>query len=149
MAMTADFTTFDKLVMTFGGLEQMCLPQVLNLIRLAMYLHGTRNGLTIDAKWQDVPLGDTKSKGDISLTIAPTGEKITKNSASGGFGGNSWIKKCDQIAKSKLPTDVILAESDTGIIPTPKGNFNDNMVDSSNTGDSEIESNIRNNVIAK
>ena len=112
-------------------------------------LHGTRNGLTIDAKWQDVPLGDTKSKGDISLTIAPTGEKITKNSASGGFGGNSWIKKCDQIAKSKLPTDVILAESDTGIIPTPKGNFNDNMVDSSNTGDSEIESNIRDNVIAK
>ena len=85
-------------------------------------LHGTRNGLTIDAKWQDVPLGDTKSKGDISLTIAPTGEKITKNSASGGFGGNSWIKKCDQIAESKLPTDVILAESDTGIIPTPKGN---------------------------
>ena len=112
-------------------------------------LHGTRNGLTIDAKWQDVPLGDTKSKGDISLTIAPTGEKITKNSASGGFGGNSWIKKCDQIAKSKLPTDVILAESDTGIIPTPKGNFNDNMVDSSNTGDSEIESNIRDDVIAK
>jgi len=112
-------------------------------------LHGTRNGLTIDAKWQDVPLGDTKSKGDISLTIAPTGEKITKNSASGGFGGNTWIKKCDQIAKSKLPTDVILAESDTGIIPTPKGNFNDNMVDSSNTGDSEIESNIRDDVIAK
>ena len=112
-------------------------------------LHGTRNGLTIDAKWQDVPLGDTKSKGDISLTIAPTGEKITKNSASGGFGGNSWIKKCDQIAKSKLPTDVILAESDTGIIPTPKGNFNDNMVDSSNTGNSGIESNIRDNVIVK
>ena len=112
-------------------------------------LHGTRNGLTIDAKWQDVPLGDTKSKGDISLTIAPTGEKIIKNSASGGFGGNNWIKKCDQIAKSKLPTDVILAESDTGIIPTPKGNFNDNMVDSSNTGDSEIESNIRDDVIAK
>jgi len=112
-------------------------------------LHGTRNGLTIDAKWQDVPLGDTKSKGDISLTIAPTGEKITKNSASGGFGGNSWIKKCDQIAKSKLPTDVILAESDTGIMPTPKGNFNDNMVDSSNTGNSGIESNIRDNVIVK
>ena len=112
-------------------------------------LHGTRNGLTIDAKWQDVPLGDTKSKGDISLTIAPTGEKITKNSASGGFGGNSWIKKCDQIAKSKLPTDVILAESDTGVIPTPKGNFNDNIIDSSNTGDSEIESNIRDDIIAK
>ena len=112
-------------------------------------LHGTRNGLTIDAKWQDVPLGDTKSKGDISLTIAPTGEKITKNSASGGFGGNSWIKKCDQIAKSKLPTDVILTESDTGVIPTPKGNFNDNIIDSSNTGDSEIESNIRDDIIAK
>ncbi len=112
-------------------------------------LHGTRGGLTIDAKWQDVPLGDTKSKGDLSLTIAPTGEKITKNSPSGGFGGNAWIKKCDQIAKSKLPTDVILGESDTGIVPSPKSDFNDNMVDSSNTGESGIESNIRDDVIAK
>jgi hypothetical protein len=42
-------------------------------------LHGPRNGLTVDTKWQDVPLGDTKSKGDLSLIIAPTGEKITKN----------------------------------------------------------------------
>ena len=112
-------------------------------------LHGTRSGLTIDAQWQDVPLGDTKSKGDISLTIAPTGEKISKKSASGGFGGNTWIKKCDQIAKSKLPTDVILAESDTGIIPSPKGGFNDNIINSSTTKDLGIESDVRGDIIAK
>ena len=104
-------------------------------------LHGTRSGLTIDAQWQDVPLGDTKSKGDISLTIAPTGEKISKKSASGGFGGNTWIKKCDQIAKSKLPTDAILDDSDTGITPFPKGSFNDNIINSSTSKEPSIKMN--------
>jgi len=112
-------------------------------------LHGTRSGLTIDAEWQDVPLGDTKSKGDISLTIASTGEKISTKSSSGGFGGNTWIKKCDQIAKSKLPTDVILAESDTGITQSPKGDFNDNIINSSTPKDLGIESDVRGDIIAK
>ena len=104
-------------------------------------LHGTRSGLTIDAQWQDVPLGDTKSKGDISLTIAPTGEKISKKSASGGFGGNTWIKKCDQIAKSKLPTDAILDDSDTEMTPFPKGGFNDNIINSSTPKEPSIKMN--------
>ena len=112
-------------------------------------LHGTRSGLTIDAEWQDVPLGDTKSKGDLYLTIAPTGEKISTKSASGGFGGNTWIKKCDQIAKPKLPTDVILAESDTGITPSPKGGFNDNIINSSTPKDLGIESDVRGDILAK
>jgi hypothetical protein len=48
-------------------------------------------------------------------------------------------KVYDLIVKSKLPTDVVLAGSDTGLIPPPKGGFNDNIV----------ESDIRGNVIAK
>jgi hypothetical protein len=59
-------------------------------------------------------------------------------------------KKCDDlIVNSKLPTDVILAESDTGLIPPPKGGFNDNIVESSTPESSGIESDIKGNVIAK
>jgi hypothetical protein len=113
-------------------------------------LHGSRDGLSINANWQDVPLGDTRSKGEISLTIASSGDKITTKSASGGFGGNTWTKKCDNlIVKPKLPTDVILAESDPGLVPPPKGGFNEDMVDSSATEDSGIESDIRGDIVAK
>jgi hypothetical protein len=84
------------------------------------------------------------------LPTAPPGDKITTKSASGGFGGNTWTKKCDDlIVKSILPTDVVLAESDTGLISPPKGGFNDNIVDSSTPESSGIESDIRGDVIAK
>jgi hypothetical protein len=58
-------------------------------------------------------------------------------------------KKCDQIAKSKVPTDSILTQTDAGIMPKPKDKLNDNMVDSSNTGDNGIQFTIRDDVIAK
>lgn len=56
--------------------------------------HGIKNGLDIRGNWQDVPLGQTKSSGDISLSIDPSGTKITKITATGGFGGSEWTKKC-------------------------------------------------------
>lgn len=56
--------------------------------------HGDRNGLDITGKWQDVPLGHTKGSGDISLSIDPSGEKITKKTSTGGFAGTEWTKAC-------------------------------------------------------
>lgn len=68
---------------------------------------GIKKGLTVDGDWQDVPLGDTNSKGKISLILDPNGEKMTKKSATGGFGGTEWTKKCPNVfgkIKPNLPT---------------------------------------------
>ena len=73
---------------------------------------GIKKGLTVDGDWQDVPLGDTNSKGKISLIIDPNGEKMTKKSATGGFGGTEWTKTCPKVfekIKPNLPitTDIV------------------------------------------
>jgi hypothetical protein len=51
----------------------------------------------ISGKWADVPYGKARGNGDISLRCSQNGitDVLTRESASGGFGGSSWTKPAD------------------------------------------------------
>jgi hypothetical protein len=51
----------------------------------------------ISGKWADVPYGKTSGSGDISLRCSQNGitDVLTRESATGGFGGSSWTKPAD------------------------------------------------------
>jgi hypothetical protein len=57
----------------------------------ANVLHGTITGSTIHAKWADVPLGDIRSHGELTITIE-NNSVLQRTTATGGFGCSRWTR---------------------------------------------------------
>lgn len=63
---------------------------------------GNREGDNIKGLWADVPLGNARSDGELSLQCSQDANNdiLTKTSASGGFGGSIWEKPKDVLKKT-------------------------------------------------
>ena len=63
---------------------------------------GTRDGTVIKGLWADVPIGNTRGNGELSLQCNQDANNdiLTKTSESGGFGGNEWLKPKDVMKKT-------------------------------------------------
>ncbi|UBV42372.1 hypothetical protein LAJ19_12170 [Deinococcus taeanensis] len=59
--------------------------------------HGTRSGNVVKGTWADVPRGNVRSGGTLTLNIAGTTGVLgfTRAGSSGGFGGSKWFMPCD------------------------------------------------------
>lgn len=62
---------------------------------------GQRTGDSIKGSWADVPIGDTRADGDLSLQCNQDANNdiLTRTSATGGFGGSEWLKPKDVFKK--------------------------------------------------
>ena len=56
---------------------------------------GKRTGDNIKGSWADVPLGNNRANGDLSLQCDQDANNdiLTRTSATGGFGGSEWLKQ--------------------------------------------------------
>jgi hypothetical protein len=56
---------------------------------------GQRSGDSIKGDWADVPLGNAKGNGHLTLLCSQNAHNyiLTKTSGSGGFGGSTWEKR--------------------------------------------------------
>ena len=54
------------------------------------------NATSIALVWEDVNIGDTHQKGNLILNIDPSGAKLTRQVATGGFAGTTWTRSCSE-----------------------------------------------------
>ena len=56
---------------------------------------GKRTGDNIKGSWSDVPLGNNRANGDLSLQCNQDANNdiLARTSATGGFGGSEWLTK--------------------------------------------------------
>jgi hypothetical protein len=60
-------------------------------INFANVFHGTISGVTISGTWADVPMGATRSSGDLTLQLLNDG-RLYKTAMTGGFSGSTWTR---------------------------------------------------------
>lgn len=51
------------------------------------------NGTKISLYWVDIKLSDNYQQGFLNLYVDPSGSKMVKLSATGGFGPSEWTRK--------------------------------------------------------
>lgn len=63
---------------------------------------GSRDGSVVKGLWADVPIGNARGNGELSLQCDQDAKNdiLTKSSESGGFSGNQWLKPKDVMKKS-------------------------------------------------
>lgn len=61
--------------------------------RWSNIFHAKVMGDHIKGEWLDVPKGDTRGKGYLSLSIEGNGNVLKATSKSGGFGGSKWTRE--------------------------------------------------------
>lgn len=59
--------------------------------------HGTKTGSTVQGTWADVPKGNIRSGGNLTLNVQGTTGVLgfTRAAATGGFGGSRWYQPCE------------------------------------------------------
>ena len=63
---------------------------------------GNRDSGVVKGLWADVPIGNARGNGELSLQCNQDANNdiLTKTSASGGFGGSEWSKPKDVLKKT-------------------------------------------------
>ena len=56
---------------------------------------GQIDGDVIQLEWADVPLGDHRGAGSLSLRVSPDRSTLTAIEPTGGFGGSAWTRLLD------------------------------------------------------
>ncbi|MVN88562.1 hypothetical protein GO986_17645 [Deinococcus sp. HMF7620] len=66
---------------------------------------GIRTGNTVKGTWADVPRGQVRSGGTLTLTISGTTGVLgfARASATGGFSGSKWFMNCDDVVLNPVP----------------------------------------------
>ncbi|PTA67607.1 hypothetical protein [Deinococcus arcticus] len=66
---------------------------------------GVRSGNTVKGTWADVPRGQVRSSGALTLTLSGVNSVLgfKRASATGGFGGSSWYMPCDDVILNPVP----------------------------------------------